>query len=352
MTDGDGKEIQASRTGLITDYRENVLHRDESYDIEENGKLLGRIIFLNDDALARKRLLLFSLIFISSFALIDFAMLLFVYRNALIPAKRISDFAGQISRENLDIPVSRVESGGFGLFSESFEIMRDELLFAKKREREADKNRREVIVSISHDIKNPVASIQAIAELQSLMTNSEELKREFQTIIEKTTQINGLINNLHTSMLNDLERLTVHPETTESPAVQQALRKADFKKRLGDFAIPQCLLVLDRIRFAQIVDNIISNSYKYADTEMEVRSYFEDDFLCVCIKDYGVGVTKEEEVFLTQKYFRGQNAKDKEGSGMGLYLCDYFMKGMGERLECRSQENGWFEVRLWLALEL
>mgnify|MGYP002508998080 CR=1 FL=1 len=60
------------------------------------------------------------------------------------------------------------------------------------------------------------------------------------------------------------------------------------------------------------------------------------------------GVKKDEEIFLTQKYFRGQNAKEKEGSGMGMYIAEYLVKGMGGRLLCRSEENAWFEVRIWL----
>ena len=68
------------------------------------------------------------------------------------------------------------------------------------------------------------------------------------------------------------------------------------------------------------------------------------------IKDFGNGVKREEEVFLTQKYFRGNNAKEKEGSGMGLYIAEYLMNGMGGKLICCSKENEWFEVKLYLDL--
>ena len=224
------------------------------------------------------------------------------------------------------------------------------MVYAKKKEQEADKQRREVIASISHDIKNPVASIQAIAEYQFFTIDSKELQQEFQTIIEKANQINGLVINLHTSTMNDLEKLEVNPEAVESSKIEKALRQADFKKRIENFAIPECLIMMDKIRFSQITDNVVSNSYKYADTEIEVRSYFEDNYLCVCIKDFGNGVKKEEEVFLTQKYFRGNNAKEKEGSGMGLYIAEYLMKGMGGKLICCSKENEWFEVKLCLVL--
>lgn len=224
------------------------------------------------------------------------------------------------------------------------------MVYAKKKEQEAYKQRREVIASISHDIKNPVASIQAIAEYQFFTIDSKELQQEFRTIIKKANQINGLVKNLHTSTINDLEKLEVNPEAVESSKIEKALQQADFKKRIENFAIPECLIMMDKIRFSQITDNVVSNSYKYADTKIEVRSYFEDNYLCVCIKDFGNGVKKEEEVFLTQKYFRGNNAKEKEGSGMGLYIAEYLMQGMGGKLICCSKENEWFEVKLCLAL--
>ena len=151
-------------------------------------------------------------------------------------------------------------------------------------------------------------------------------------------------------MLNDLGRLVINPGIAESFIIERAIRQADYKKRAGNFEIPECLVIIDKVRIFQIMDNIISNSYKYADTEIEVRSYFEDNYLCVCIKDFGNGVKKEEEIFLTQKYFRGQNAKEKEGSGMGMYIVEYLIKGMDGKLLCCSKESKWFEVKLWLVL--
>lgn len=141
----------------------------------------------------------------------------------------------------------------------------------------------------------------------------------------------------------------------ESSGIEELLRQADFKKRIEKLTIerltiPECLIMMDKIRFLQVVDNVVSNSYKYADTKIEVGAYFEDRYLCVCIRDFGNGVQKEEEVFLTQKYFRGKNAREKEGSGMGLYIAEYLMKGMGGRLICRSKGNEWFEVEICLAL--
>ena len=349
VTDAEGRMVAASRLGLNTDYVYDFIHKDYSVDILEDGKVLGRIIFINNGEDDFKRKVgVWALAFLAIFLLKDILAVFYLWKHIFDPVKRMNDFAGQIARGNLDIPVDCRAS--IGAFSESFDIMREELLYARKGEQEADKRRREVIASISHDIKNPMASIQAIAEYQSLTTGSEELRREFETIMQKTNQINGMIHNLHTSMLDELERLEVRPKELGSSAIGEALRQADFRKRIKDFEIPECLVMADQVRFMQVADNIISNSYKYADTQIEVCSWFEDECLCISIKDFGKGVKKEEEIFLTQKYFRGQNAKEKEGSGMGMYIAEYLVKGMGGRLLCRSEENAWFEVRIWLAL--
>jgi len=349
VTDAEGRTVAVSSPGLNTDYVYDYIHKDYSVDILEDGKVLGRIIFINNGEDDFKRKVgVWALAFLAIFLLKDILAVFYLRKHIFDPVKRMNDFAGQIARGNLDIPVDC--SASFGAFSESFDIMREELLYARKGEQEADKRRREVIASISHDIKNPVASIQAIAEYQSLTTGSDELRREFETITQKTNQINGMIHNLHTSMLDDLERLEVRPKELGSSAIGEALRQADFRKRIKDFEIPECLVMADQVRFMQVADNIISNSYKYADTQIEVCSWFEDECLCISIKDFGKGVKKEEEIFLTQKYFRGQNAKEKEGYGMGMYIAEYLVKGMGGRLLCRSEENAWFEVRIWLAL--
>ena len=346
----DGKEVGASRQELVTDYNYDYIHRDYSVEILKDGKIQGKIIFINKEPDTKMKYQLFCVIIIMLFLLKDILTVLYLRKNVLYPVKKINEFARLISKGNLDIPVGRVDCSFLGEFSESFDIMREELVYAKKKEQEADKQRREVIASISHDIKNPVASIQAIAEYQFFTIDSKELQQEFRTIIEKANQINGLVKNLHTSTINDLEKLEVNPEAVESSKIEKALQQADFKKRIENFAIPECLIMMDKIRFSQITDNVVSNSYKYADTKIEVRSYFEDNYLCVCIKDFGNGVKKEEEVFLTQKYFRGNNAKEKEGSGMGLYIAEYLMQGMGGKLICCSKENEWFEVKLCLAL--
>ena len=236
----DGKEVGASRQELVTDYNYDYIHRDYSVEILKDGKIQGKIIFINKEPDTKKKYQLFCVIVIMLFLLKDILTVLYLRKNVLYPVKKINEFARLISKGNLDIPVGRVDSSFLGAFSESFDIMREELVYAKKKEQEADKQRREVIASISHDIKNPVASIQAIAEYQFFTIDSKELQQEFRTIIKKANQINGLVINLHTSIINDLEKLEVNPEAVESSKIEKALRQADFKKRIENFHLCGC----------------------------------------------------------------------------------------------------------------
>jgi len=106
----------------------------------------------------------------------------------------------------------------------------------------------------------------------------------------------------------------------------------------------------DRSRLSQVVANIISNSYKYAGTPIDVRFAFAGDFLTVTFADQGGGVPEEELEQITQKYYRGrENAAGKEGSGLGLYISRILMEKMQGELSCSCPEGG-FAVTLSLPL--
>ena len=95
--------------------------------------------------------------------------------------------------------------------------------------------------------------------------------------------------------------------------------------------------------------NIISNSYKYADTDINIRSFFEGDFFVLEISDKGGGVPDEELEVITEKFCRGSNAAGKDGSGIGLYISKYFMEQMNGGLTCCNTGEG-FAVSLRLRL--
>ena len=96
---------------------------------------------------------------------------------------------------------------------------------------------------------------------------------------------------------------------------------------------------------------IIFNSYKYANTEISVNGKFdsENKYLLIEIADKGPGVPEDELEIITQKFKRGSNAGNNDGSGLGLYISDYLMKKMDGRLTPKNIEGG-FAVELALKI--
>ena len=100
----------------------------------------------------------------------------------------------------------------------------------------------------------------------------------------------------------------------------------------------------------QVFDNIIFNSYKYADTEIEVSAEIEENHLVIRIADFGGGVPKDELPLIMQKFKRGGNSTGKSGSGLGLYISAQLIEKMGGNLACYNTEKGFCtELRILLS---
>jgi signal transduction histidine kinase len=117
--------------------------------------------------------------------------------------------------------------------------------------------------------------------------------------------------------------------------------------------IPSCLILCDTLRLSQVIDNIISNSYKYAGTNIEVYFHMnkENKLLMVKMKDFGIGVEKSQLPLLCQKYYRGTNKKVQNisGSGLGMYLAKLFIEGMQGTLDYYNEVGFVVEIGIRIA---
>lgn len=278
-------------------------------------------------------------LFVAASVLI-FGILISVYKNILRPFDKLQSFAETVAKGNLDSPLLMDKRNVFGAFTESFDIMREELLKARENEKKANESKKELVASLSHDIKTPLASIKAINELLLVQSKDVNVREKLHSIDQKTEQIEVLVNNLFHATLEELEELKIHLEEVASTQILDMLKNADTSDRIENCQIEECILSCDPLRLQQVLDNIISNSYKYADSKISVSSDIEYGYLNIMIEDYGKGVIEEDVPLLKQKYYRGQNSDGKNGAGIGLYISDYFMDKMDGYLRIANGEHG------------
>lgn len=333
-----------TKEGLSESLNAAVIHRDTILDIETGGAAVGKIIIYNDSTQTLQHqkqqtvtglmvVMLIQCVFCISY-------ILYLNRMVIRPFCKLKGFARRIADGNLDVPLEMDRQNLFGAFTESFDIMRAELKKARCAEAEANAGKKELVAKLSHDIKTPVASIKAASEVGAALTDDEKIKDNYNQIIRKADQINSLITNLFTATLEELRQLSVTPADMESTELTVLLNNADYLHRAVIPESPDCLLYADKLRLQQVFDNIFANSYKYAETKINVTLCRIRNHIAVGIEDYGGGVSPKDLPLLKEKFKRGRNAKDIEGAGLGLFISDHFMKEMNGELMIENGENG------------
>lgn len=337
-----GEVIFRTAVGLSESVNSAVIHRDTILGVEKNGEIVGKIIIYNNTDKSNVKNNIIIVFIISIMIQCAVCVIYAVYLNSQIikPFGKLKGFAERVAGGNLDIPLEMDRGNIFGAFTESFDIMRSELKKARLAEARANASKKELVAKLSHDIKTPIASIQAVSELGAAISGDERTRRNFIQIISKADQINTLVNNLFSATLEELQQLTVTPSDMPSAEIRGILESADYFHKAQIPDIPKCMIYVDKLRLQQVFDNIFANSYKYANTDITVKSSLNDGRLAVEIEDFGGGVSDEELPLLKEKFRRGGNTKGIDGAGLGLYISDRFMTEMNGELLIENGQNG------------
>lgn len=339
-----GAVLYRTKAGLSESINAAVSHKDTILDIEVDGMVAGKVIVYNNDALVaqseNQRIVGVMIVAMFLQGCICAAYFFYIQRTVIKPFHKLEGFAERIAGGNLDIPLEMDRQNLFGAFTESFDIMRSELKKARIAEARANESKKELVAKLSHDIKTPVASIKAASEVGAALSPDEKSRVNYGQIIQKADQINTLVTNLFSATLEELHELSVMPSQMESKELRILLENADYLHHAVMPPIPDCVLFADKLRLQQVFDNIFANSYKYADTKIDVTVCMEEGCLAICIEDYGGGIGESQLPLLKEKFKRGSNTKDIEGAGLGLYIADHFMRRMEGRLEIENGPNG------------
>lgn len=350
VVDTSGNLLYESRTGQFTSLEDAFRQRMPIVDVMINESEAGQIIMFSDVReglqVIKQRLIMTTVVVCLGIALLGGLYMLLLYKSLVRPFTKLQLFARNIARGQLDSPLHMDRNNWFGAFTESFDIMREELAAAKKSEYEANRSKKELVASLSHDIKTPISSIKAISELLQLRLTEDKALRQVNTIHAKAEQINILITDMFHATMEELNELKVLPKEEYSTVLEDMIAGANVDDRISADPIPACMILTDTVRLQQVLDNLISNSLKYAGTSIHITSKLTQTHLLLRIDDFGPGVSEEELPLILGKFYRGSNASGKSGAGLGLYISRYFMQQMQGDLECLNREDGFSVVLL------
>lgn len=320
------------------------------FDYYEGEYIAGKIAWNEEQSRyekAKESLFRVIVIFWTVVLLAGYVLFAMVYGRLVRPFQKLQNFSAQIAKGNFDFPLPMEKHNYFGAFTESFDIMREELRRAKESEYQANRSKKELVAELSHDMKTPIATIKATCEVISLKEKNPDTLDKVSVIATKADMIDHLISNMFHATLEELEVLKVDVVEESSQCIVDMIKELQYYGEIVlEDGIPECLVYLDPIRFQQVVDNIVNNSYKYAGTAIFISFHEMEEGIRIIIRDQGDGVSEEELALITGKYYRGSNTKGKTGSGLGLYLSKMFMEQMQGGLECYNQDG--FVVELFV----
>lgn len=325
-----------------------IENRDTFIDLKQNNKIVGKIIIRNNeqelmDQMKRELVISVSFIF-GLLAIFSMLYLYYINRTLLKPFQQLQYFAVNVARGNLEMPLKMDKNNYFGAFTESFDLLRDELDASRQREYESNRSKKELVATLSHDIKTPVASIKAVSELMLMQVKDDKVIKQVNTIYSKADQIDLLVTDMFHATLEELQQLKLTVSEESSEVLVDMFENVNYDHQIVYDSIPQCIILTDPLRMQQVLDNIISNSYKYAGTKVTIKSGIKQGYLELHIIDYGSGIEEEELPLLFNKYYRGKNVGGKNGSGLGLYISKYFMENMYGQISCYNREDGFTVV--------
>lgn len=282
-----------------------------------------------------------------------FLVLLILYKSisnrVIKPLSTLNTAIPDILKGNLETKLENFSEGEVGEFTRAFDLMRVELKDAQQRKERLERERKELVAKISHDIKTPLSYIKAYAEgiRDGIASDPEDSRRYLNIIIEKTNGLTSLVNDLLNHSIQDLGNLRINLEERYSRQlildIVEPLRfklAGSSKKLEIDGDIPDVLIMVDAARFEQVFVNLVNNAEKYAavDEKIVIKAQLEDDCLLISISDNGRGIPPEELPFIFDSFYRGEQFRKSgiEGSGLGLSICKYIIEQHGGNIIAQS----------------
>ena len=340
------REIEANGSANISEceyvtnierYGEKFYTSDSDYIIYEINGELYRFDY-NSDGYTNKTYLMGGInAVLGVIAILFTAVLLYIKYAILAPFERLSSLPYELSKGNLTTPIKESKNRFFGKFLWGIDILRENIEQQKQRELEMQKEKKTLLLSLSHDIKTPLSAIKlySAALSKNLYPDAETQHKIAENINEKADEIERYVSQIITASREDFLSLEVNvgefylseivEKITGYYSEKLALIKTDFI--VGKYK--NCLLSGDLSRSVEVLQNIMENALKYGDGR-RVELIFPEDDECVqiALRNSGCTLSRDDLPHIFESFWRGANAENIRGSGLGLYICRQLMHKM------------------------
>ncbi|HLS07898.1 HAMP domain-containing sensor histidine kinase [Lentibacillus sp.] len=274
----------------------------------------------------------------------------FVSKSIIKPIRNLSNASRKISEGDLDFSVASSKKDELGELSNSFEKMRLDLKEAKAAQARYEENRKELIASISHDLKTPLTSIKGyVTGIQDGVANTpKKLERYMETIYNKANDMDGLIDELFLYSKLDLGHAPFKFEEIDLYTFfTDFIDESNFNMETGTAVFSadedrSYTVKADRDQLKRVITNITQNSLKYMDKkhkQIHVQLTSESDRVVVKIEDNGSGISKDDLPFIFESFYRTDSSRNSStgGSGLGLSIVRKIIDEHGGTIWADSQ---------------
>lgn len=318
---------------------------DHDYLVEEIDGKLYRIEYADGKSVY---LPFYMNLLLLGMLLVTMIVLFYVHRKVLKPFHDMSSLSLELAKGNLSMPIKEEKSKLFGRFLWGMDMLREKLEDNKEKELELQRERKTLILSLSHDIKTPLSSIELYAKaLSENLYDTEEKKDEaLQGIARNVKEIKGYVDEIVTASREDFLNLEVvmgEYYLSEVMKVTESYYRDKLSVLHTEFQVDapeECLLKGDTNRMVEVLQNVMENAIKYGDGKrIHISFGEEEDCKLIHIENSGCTLKQEELPNLFDSFYRGSNAGAMKGSGLGLYICKNLMRKMDGDIFARMKED-------------
>ncbi len=289
--------------------------------------------------------------------LISAVVLYMMGKKVIAPFNAMEYLTTELARGNLSVPVKAEKSKFFGRFLWGMDMLREKLESDKLRELELEKEKKTLVLSLSHDIRTPLSAIDLYTKAlaTNLYDKEEERQQAIAGIRKNADEINHYVEQIVQAAREDFLQMEVHNgEIYLSKVIHMLVHY--YAEKLEQLhtsfiveEVPGCLVYGDEDRMIEVGQNILENAIKYGDGR-SIRISFseEEDRVLVSITNTGHTLPQEEMTHIFDSFYRGSNSEHVRGSGLGLYICKELLHKMDGEIYAGTAKDNEFTVTMVL----